>query len=268
MKSIKHYLNRYREKLNHQIWDSRLTQIAKTSSQALEALRNSHRGQRAFLIGNGPSINEQNLNLLKHECTFACNSFFLKGEEIGLTPTYYVVEDKFVAEDNSEKINSLKGSTKLIPNDLSYCLSSNDQINVNFLRYYLKSSNPQFPLFWNAQNPDTFYWGGTVMYLCIQLAVYMGFDPLYLIGIDLSYKIPTNIQQEGDKLTSLEDDSNHFHPDYFGKGKRWHLPETDRMQHCFEKAFKECSAAGVSLFNSTHGGNLAVIPRAEYTALF
>ena len=95
----------------------------------------------------------------------------------------------------------------------------------------------KFPLYSHDFLNESF-WGGTVMYLNIQLAEYLGCNPIYLVGVDLSYQVSNSAIRNGAVLTSTEDDENHFDPRYFGKGKRWHLPETDRMQHAFDTANK------------------------------
>ena len=56
-----------------------------------------------------------------------------------------------------------------------------------------------------------------------------GFSEVYLIGMDFSYSLPESTEIEGCNYTSQEDDPNHFHPDYFGKGKKWHDPQLDRV---------------------------------------
>ena len=93
----------------------------------LKALRKKHKGtKRCFIIGNGPSLNDTNLEALKDEVTFAVNGFFLKASELSWTPTYYVVEDHLVAEDRLEWINKFKGPTKLFPVYLGYCFEESD----------------------------------------------------------------------------------------------------------------------------------------------
>jgi hypothetical protein len=102
------------------------------------------------------------------------------------------------------------------------------------------------------------------MYFNLQLAAHLGCNPIYLIGVDLSYKIPADITKNGAVLLSNSDDENHFDPRYFGKGKRWHLPETDRMQKCFTKAFFELKERGFELYNAGIESNLKVIPKKPF----
>ena len=66
--------------------------ITKNERRLLE-YRDRHKGERAFVIGNGPSLNRCDLKLLKKEVTFGVNSIFLNYENMGFHPTYYLVED-------------------------------------------------------------------------------------------------------------------------------------------------------------------------------
>jgi hypothetical protein len=136
-----------------------------------------------------------------------------------------------------------------------------DALWINFLREY-----PGFPKF-SHDFPARAYWGGTVTYLNIQLAVHLGCNPIYLIGVDHNYKTDFEIKKEGGRWTSLEADPNHFHPDYFGKGYRWHDPNVARMEQCYLHARSECDRLGIEIINATVGGRLEVFPRNHYTRL-
>jgi hypothetical protein len=67
----------------------------------------------------------------------------------------------------------------------------------------------------------------------LQLAHYLGFEEVYLIGVDADYDLPKDTAAANEYGTAVldmrSDDPNHFHPDYFGKGFRWHDPNVDRM---------------------------------------
>ncbi|WEZ85815.1 hypothetical protein P6U16_22625 (plasmid) [Rhizobium sp. 32-5/1] len=59
--------------------------------KSLTKFRNCHAGKRAFIIGNGPSINGQDLTLLKDEITFATNWFINHPNFSAINPDYYCV---------------------------------------------------------------------------------------------------------------------------------------------------------------------------------
>lgn len=234
--------------------------------------KNKHKGKRAFIIGNGPSLNKLDLTLLKEEYTFGVNGIFLNEEKMGFAPTYYVVEDVFVAEDRSKEINTYKGpKAQFFGNYLDYCIQDKpDNIWMNVKLDYRDYEN--FPHF--SENAVRYVWvGGSVTYICLQLAYYMGFEEVYMIGFDHNYTIPkdaviSNKRDSGFDIMSNSDDVNHFHPDYFGKGYRWHEPRVERMEKGFARARLHFEKAGRKVLNATAGGHLHVFPRVDYQSLF
>ncbi len=240
--------------------------VTPANRRRLAALRDRHAGQRCFVIGSGPSINRMDLSPLADEKTFGFNAFFLVADRLGFLPTYYLVEDPLPAEDNAAEINGLEGTTRIVPWDLRYCLRPDPRtVYVHFDRFYGDFPEPGFPRM-TSDASRVVFWGGTVAYMAIQLADYMGFHEIYLLGIDLSYQVPEDL--DSPRITSGGDDPNHFHPDYFGKGKRWHDPKVDRMQHSFETAWRVLDGNGRRLINATAGGNLEEVPRVDFTTLF
>ncbi|MEL7490846.1 MAG: 6-hydroxymethylpterin diphosphokinase MptE-like protein [Pseudomonadota bacterium] len=224
------------------------------------------RGKRAFVIGNGPSLNKVDLSLLKNEVTFGVNAIYLNREKMGFLPTHYIVEDIFVAEDRADEINALHGPTKWIGNYLRYCLSGDEE--TCWLNVACDYSNYLgFPHF--SDNAARIVWvGGTVSYIAMQLAFFMGYDQVYLVGFDHSYSVPKDAKVEGRAITSVSDDPNHFHPDYFGKGYRWHDPRVDRMEAAYQKARSAFRAANREILNATAGGKLEVFDRVDFESLF
>ncbi len=261
-RAVRYFLRKLRELSIDSKWDSEDV-FFKQNRQKLLSLKDKHKGKPCVIIGGGPSINKMPLNDYKYMVTIACNGFYLKHEELDYIPTYYTVEDPLPANDNKNEIMALKGTTKIIPYDLKDVIEPDENtVYINFKRSYMRPSNANFPLF-SSDFEDKSYWGGTVMYMNIQLAHYLGCNPIYIIGVDLSYNVPKTVKQNGAVLESTEDDENHFDPRYFGKGKKWHLPETERMQQAFTKAYEELKKEGIELINAGVDSKLLVVPRGE-----
>jgi hypothetical protein len=236
------------------------------NEKRIAAYKDYHKGERAFILGNGPSLNRCDLTLLRNEVVFGVNGIFLNYEKMGFYPTYYVVEDVFVAEDRDKQINSYHGPVKFFGNYLRYCLEDSDRtlwLNVRFCY----DDYPGFPHF-SRDALRNVWTGGTVSYLCMQLAYYMGFSEVYLVGFDHSYTIPEDAKKTGPEILSTSDDPNHFHPDYFGKGYRWHDPMVERMELAYKRAKQAYESAGKMIYNATEGGNLKVFERVTYKDLF
>jgi hypothetical protein len=237
---------------------------------ALRKLRNKFKGERCFILGNGPSLNKCDLSLLNNEYSFGVNGIFYKTKETGYRPTFYVVEDSHVMKDNVEQINSYEIPYKFFPVNYKSYISNRE--NVYFFKmnegFYTEHS-PNFcvPRF-SADMSKRLYCGQSVTMLNFQIAYYLGFSEIYLIGMDFSYSIPESATINGNDITSNEDDDNHFHPDYFGKGKTWHDPHLDRVLNSYKMMKIIFEANGRKIINATVGGKLEVFPRKEFSSLF
>jgi hypothetical protein len=258
MRKFKFYINILYHHIENWFWN--LTKAGRDNQKQLKKLQNIHAGKRCFILGNGPSLLKCDLGKIKNEITIASNANFLIWDQTGFRPSYLTVEDRLVAEDRKTELNSIKNVTKIFPRDLSHFLKLDSAtLYVNFLRSYLP-----FPEF-SKKFAEKVYWGGTVSFLNLQLAFYLGCTEIYLIGFDHSYIVPSNIINH--VITSEQDDENHIHPNYFGKGYRWHDPNVDRMELSYILAKSILEKNAVKIRNATEGGKLEVFQRIDYKSL-
>lgn len=236
----------------------------------LKILHNSFLGKRCFIIGNGPSLNKHDLSLMENEYTFAVNSFYYKTQETGFTPTFFVVEDSSVMKENLEEIKNYYAPFKFFPT-LYKKLHPESQNTFFFTMnrgFYEKSSlNYCVPRFSTDASKEIFC-GQSVTYINLQLAYYMGFSEVYLIGMDFDYVIPESHKRTGDVLLSDTDDPNHFHKDYFGKGKTWKDPKLERVASNYKMAKLAFESTNRKIYNATIGGKLEIFDRVDYSGLF
>ena len=221
----------------------------------LEPYRDRHKGERAFVMGNGPSLLETDPRRLTNDITFACNNIFLLD---GFKPSYYMAIDPALTQDRAQEINSLPW-TKFFPSTVSDWITNGHFIHA--LRHDMPS----------AFSTDVTRWieiGFTVTYSMLQLAFFMGCDPIYLIGTDHSYKVDEKqSHRDGSVLTAMEADPNHFHPDYFGPGYRWHDPQFENITAAYTSAKAAYDAHNRHIYNATAGGTLEVFERVTFNDL-
>lgn len=234
------------------------------NEKKLQSFRDKHKGERCFIIGNGPSLNKLDLSLLKNEITFGVNGIYLNKEKMGFLPTYYVIEDYLIAEDRSTEINELKVRGKFIPTYLDYALK-NDATTVNFNAHLNYTDKVFEPLFSDDFSRKVGV-GGSVTFMCLQLAYYMGFDEVYMVGFDHNY---AKLEGSNSSIIVTEDnDQNHFASNYYTKGERWHDPNVDRMEKGFVTARNFFAKNNRTVLNATYQGHLEVFERKEYTEIF
>jgi len=243
---------------------------------ALGALKGRYAGQRCFIMGTGPSLNRMDLGLFEEEHVWGVNKCYLLFDRIRWRPSFWVAVDKRVVPDISREMNSLTRSlpetTFFFPVKFreEWLLQSRSNVYW-YSEIELEESTPPERMF----STDITKWVSgvrTVTIAALQLAVYLSFNPIYLIGCDASYDVSRTVRTEAgqpDALVSTQnDDQNHFDRGYFGRGSKWHEPKVDRMIYHYEQARKACDAIGVSVYNATFGGNLEVFPRVDYRELF
>jgi len=233
-------------------------------------LKNKFKGERCFIVGNGPSLNKIDLGKLKNEYSFAVNGIFYKTEETGYKPTFYVVEDKHVMHDNITKINSYEAEYKFFPKNYKHLIKNRKNtsfFNMNMGFYEVSSPNFKIPKF-STDASKRVYCGQSVTIINLQLAYYLGFEEVYLIGMDFNYNIPDSAIVDGENILSTEEDENHFHPDYFGKGKSWHDPHLDRVLNSYKMVKLVFEANNRTIYNATVGGKLELYERVDFDSLF
>jgi len=228
--------------------------------------KNTHNGKRAFIIGNGPSLKVNDVEKLKDEITFGANKIYLMYNETSWRPTYYFVEDDLVFKQNYETIKKIDSSVKFFP---TFTKKFNKPIeNALYYRLNFKPHRADFPQI--SINPFSgFYWGSTVIYSMIQMAIYMGITEIYLLGIDFSFEIPKTASLNCNNRQDLisEGEINHFHKDYRKIGEQWNLPNLDIQKKVFQKVKNYCDQNNLKIYNLSRESNLDIIPKVEIDSI-
>ena len=187
----------------------------------LEAYKDKHKGQRCFIIGNGPSLSENDLDLIADDHAIAMNCIPLLYGPTVWRPSYYVYSSVNVDVPNwgeawqqsvTEAVACPK-TTSFIwrrfahavhkPGNIVWLdsitlqpIGGEGSFSTNMAQYMSKT--------------------GTTMNLAFQMAYYMGFDPVIVIGADLNFVTTTG--------TDGKEDPNHFDGRYvvrINDGAKW-----------------------------------------------
>lgn len=240
-----------------QVPDAYLHPWRRASRQRMTGYYNLHQGERCFIIGNGPSLKQTDLTRLKGEYTFGMNRIYLLFPELGFTTTYFASINDLVIEQCAQEIAALP-----IPKFIAW------HSNRHFQRFpgdmiflYTTYTGPKF-----AYDMAGRVWeGATVTNVALQLAFYMGFEKVILIGVDHNF---TSKGDANKTVVSNGADPNHFDPRYFGKGFRWQLPDLDTSEIGYRMARRHYEQAGRVVLDATVGGKLTIFPKVDYNSLF
>jgi Protein of unknown function DUF115 len=245
--------------------------IPRTANELrLRRLRNRHRGRRAFVVGNGPSLRIEDLDRLKREISFACNKIFLAFDQTDWRPTYYGAEDilMFQKTDVWATVKSLP-SIKLLP---TYADEYVRRIpGAIYYQHAYEDRYPAAPPF-STDAHRCVHGGNTVLYIMLQFAYYMGIREVYLLGVDSNYTTPKEVVKNTSGGTfdfyRVADEKNHFHPDYLRPGDCMCDPNVNRHLKSYEAAKQAFEANGCHIYNATRGGKLEAFSRVEFDSLF
>ena len=218
----------------------------------LAKLKATKQHHTCIVVGNGPSLNSTDLSQLTFADVFISN-FAFEHRELLKHAKLLAMVNHLVAEQSSEMLADRLGTAipLLAPSHLRYALSA--QAGTFYLPM---ATTPEFQL--------TPRFGAscqsTVTYFLLQVAYWLGYRRVLLIGVDNHYVQPD--VTEGQVLKQEGLDLNHFSSTYF-QGKQWHAADVDRMAATYELANAAYVADGRSIVDCTVDGRLAVFPKAD-----
>ena len=150
-------------------------------------IRNSHLGESCFIIGNGPSLTTEDLDMLhsKGIATFAVNRIYQIFPKCQWRPTYYVSTDHVMIRDKLPEVDQIPARIKFIPLQNKYYLG----IKVKGAKYFFRNDRREKdqPEGFSLDCTEQVNMRGTVTIACMQLAMHLGYKHIYLLGIDHNF---------------------------------------------------------------------------------
>lgn len=240
-KQIKYQNNKYRVK----------------TGEDLRIFHNIAEGKRCFIIGNGPSLTLDDLDSLQNEITFASNGIFNIFDKVNWRPTYYFLGDPHYAQYVQEAI--LKPIQASMYTFLIYThLEKYNKLVLDFNNVYfykqpyrtifdsledkiVRGNRPRF----SKDITKCMYSAGTITYEMLQMAIYMGFSEIYLIGLDHSYRFGSHFDGCDDMYT---------------KGPE----KLTKWDYAYEECKRHAEYRGIKIYNVTRGGYLETFERKNF----
>lgn len=224
----------------------------------LRQFKNIHIGETCFIVGNGPSLCADDLEILckKNIPTFGFNRIYLMFECTDWRPTYYMSQDEKMLGNCKDIVNKLDLKFKFVPLVHKYYYD----INIEDAFYFrMIQSNTDIPIF--SQDISLgFGASNTVAYSAAQLAAYMGFKRIYLIGVDHRF---STYQNDKGEIINDETVRDYFSNEYFKDKAQLYIPNLDASTRAFLAMKKYCDAHKIEVYNATRGGQLEVFKRVD-----
>lgn len=212
--------------------------------QKLRQYKNSAKNKRCFIVGNGPSLRVDDLEKLVNEDCFAANLIYKIFPKTSWRPKYYFIQDRYA--DVGSSIDCLEVENIFIGD---YFFRKRGCLNKNCVCYHSKSSFDNDNVGFSLDISDYIISHYTVTYSMIQVAVYMGYKEIYLLGIDHNY----SLQCDSKGKVIKNNVRSHFFDDNHPKDV---IANIEGMNAAYLKAKKFLSENNIKIYNCTRGGKL------------
>lgn len=242
------------------------------NERKLWKLKDKHKGEKAVIIGMGPSLKPSDLERFKGFVSFGCNKIYLAYDQVDWRPDYYSAMDSLVIENNYEEIKSLNGSTMVFPKNKKKYLPKNTEYlfydifaGIKSKKFLKKKIYSETPI------EGIISGGGTVLLPLIQMAYWCGCDPVYIVGLDFSFEVPKATSErsaDNEVVLEAQGEVNHFHPDYRKQGEKWTYPKLDRQIDGFKFAGEAFKNDGRQLLNASRVSKLTVLEKVDFDTVF
>lgn len=220
----------------------------------IEQFKNIHNKERCFIVATGPSLRIEDLECLKQEkiVTISMNQIWKIFEITDWRPDYYIADDPGAIELIMPRLEKFLINNYFIGDTITDFEKTKHPKNVfvHHLNYnFVTKRLPDFSENFSRQC----YLGASVTYSCMQLAVYMGFKEIYLLGVDFSY----GNNGEPKKYSHCYEEKELNSTGY---------PELIRLAYIAAKKYAD--SHGIKIYNATRGGKLEIFERVDFDSLF
>lgn len=236
-----------------------------------------HKNERLFILCSGPSIQKMDLTVLKSEITMAVHSFYLHKDISVIQPTYYCnAQWEYNEKITEEVIEAYLRDLKKHVGKSQYFFSVKEKRIIDRIQmfapeevhYYCYGKDSS--LYEEVDLCQGIMPVHSVPVICIQLAIYMGFKEIYLLGTEhdfltkkkYAYFYDRKQSVTGDTDITTDVDSNLV------------MKFSDALADAYAlwenyKAVKRIAEQNdIKIYNATVGGALDVFPRVDYNDLF
>jgi len=217
----------------------------------IQNYKDIHKGERCFIIGNGPSVNKTDFSLIKNEINFGTNRLYESMKKLGINCTYHVTSNRYIVSTYYDDLCNI---------DVPIFLGQHGAEAYGQKLFEGKKEFKRKPipfrykrrLMWQGEEMSTDLAktgssdSGTVITECLHIAYYMGFKKVYLLGCDCDFS-----------------EQYHFYTDMSNPSASWEdgSIEIPLWFESYKMCKKAYEADGREIINATVGGKLEVFKR-------
>ena len=204
-----------------------------------------------MIVANGPSLNKTDFRLIRNQICFGLNKIYLGFEKFRFYPRYYVAINELVlrqAHEEIKKLTSVKFLSKRAP----------ELFQEGALTHLLNTTDPgpRFSMDISERAAE----GWTVTHVALQIAYYMGFTKVVIVGLDHRFEFSGSANEQ--RLLAGAD-KNHFSSEYFGFGQQWNNPDLEQSEASFREAKVVFESNGREVIDATVGGACNIFRKCD-----
>ena len=231
--------------------------LSRDYESLFDSWKNSKKGKRCFLIGNGPSLRVEDLEKLKNEDCFGVNEIHRIFSKTSWRPKYIAIMDRY-SKTTPEEIKNLDCGIVFLSD---YYWRYNPVLRKDAVcirgKYTLNTREYKFC----DDIRKGIYVAPTVAYSAMQIIAHMGYSEVYLLGFDHSYSFEFD---EKGNIIDTGTTNTHFFKDSNAKdiiGNVW------GMTKAYESFRNFAQTHNIIVKNATRGGRLEVFERVDFDDL-
>ncbi|MFZ7133074.1 MAG: 6-hydroxymethylpterin diphosphokinase MptE-like protein [Eubacteriales bacterium] len=231
-------------------------------------LKGIHKGQRCFIVLNGPSLNNYDLSKINNEFSICTNYFYQTDFFNVINPKYYCIIDSnfFNIKKNLEqkehvkKILKSNKDCKFIFNiKFIESFENEDRVYVTYSKHM-----PNFFKIRNRLESISSNFISVSMY-AMNVAIYLGFTEIYLLGYDFEPGILSHFYKDNNAEKKSKERQNLEVKKEEVCAKYWQYA-TAQYQNYYLNDF--ANKKGVKIFNCNRQSNVRAFEFFDYEKLF
>jgi len=237
-------------------------------------LKDIHAGKRCFILGNGPSTNNQDLLLLENEIKIVVNSIYKHEKIKEINPNYWLCVDPLIFEKKEQYLIPLINAIEekqinvkiFFPINYVYGKCQIQKTDFMNLYYFMYDGSKTINDDINFSQGIPAY-GQNVILVTMMLAFYLGCNPIYLLGCDHTW---WKFKRDDYTNNSIATHSYKNGSDNYSQKYSYDFLQTTIyvQKYQYLQLIKYAEKRGIQIFNATGGGFLDLFPRANYEDLF
>ncbi len=223
----------------------------------IAGMKDKYKGKRCFIVATGPSLTFADLEKLKrsHEFCIGVNTIFKGFDKTDWRPDQYVVVDVDVMNHLGSAIRDMDVKQKFIADasiDFDY-----DSLTEEFYIYHSIFTKSTWERGLISDDFSEYaYNSGSVTTISLQLAMYEGFEEIYLLGCDNSYA-KTGFRH----FNEPKEEETHVYGATYDVAR--YVTASEAVVNAYGKLKEYAEQRGIKIYNATRGGYLEVFERVN-----